>query len=288
MRARSAGGRARRRPSAAAPGAPAAHRPARSRARVARNASATTLRSPPARSSRSRRRAGRPARPPPRRDAASCSCARGQRREIGFAAGATGCPDRAAACRAPSRARRRARSRTARRTAAARSRSACTSATFAAPVAATVRRSSCDAPVAHIAGDDQAALAHGRGKRRRLAAGRRAGVEHARPGAGPASSATSCDASSCTTNQPASESRLPQRVALRRRRARPARSGPGRRRTPRAASRLDAARRGGMRRRLARSVSGAGALLNCIHASAAVEPEAVEPARGQPARDARA
>ena len=43
----------------------------------------------------------------------------GERRQIGLAVAATGYPDRAAACRGPSRARRRRRSRTGRRTAAA-------------------------------------------------------------------------------------------------------------------------------------------------------------------------
>ena len=64
-----------------------------------------------------------------------------------------------------------------------------------------------DAAVAHIAGDEQPAAVHRRRERRRLAARRRAGVEHARPGRSPASSATSCDASSCTTNQPCSRGR---------------------------------------------------------------------------------
>ena len=42
---------------------------------------------------------------------AACELGGGQRREVAFAAGASGCRDRGAACRVRSRARRRARSR---------------------------------------------------------------------------------------------------------------------------------------------------------------------------------
>ena len=152
---------------------------ARSRA-SSRETRRRRLRFPPARSSRSRRQ------PAARRDALGGvlqhrQLGGGERRQVAARAGASGCRDRGAACRGPSRARRRARSRTRRRTAAARSRSACTMRTLAAPLARDRAPQQIDAAIAHVAGDQQAAAFHQRGDRRRLAAGRGAGVEHARP-----------------------------------------------------------------------------------------------------------
>ena len=89
------------------------------------------------------------------------------------------------------------------------------------------------------------------------------------PGRGSARSATSCDASSCTTNQPAPAGR---EAGDRLRRS----SASGAKR-PRAGGRPSRARRsttssGVARSGLARSVSGAGVLLNRIQASVASKP----------------
>ena len=91
-----------------------------------------------------------------------------------------------------------------------------------------------------------------------------------RPGCAPARSATSCDASSCTTNQPSSlpdpRSGCPDSTM----------SASGAYRPAATAMSSDASRTrrssGVMRRRFARSVSGAGLLLNCIQRSAAANP----------------
>ena len=120
-------------------------------------------------------------------------------------AAATGCPDRAAACRDPSRAHRRARSR---KRDAERQRPRQVG-LHEPDVRARRWQRRCAA----------AASCAGRGRRTRRAGRRRPSAPRspsscrrarrrcrarAAPGDRPASSATSCDASSCTTNQPAS------------------------------------------------------------------------------------
>ena len=148
---------------------------------------------------------------------------------------------------------------------AAAQTSACTTRTFVAPLAATVRVSSAIALVADIARDDRAASAMRRAIAVVLPPATRTCRGHAGRAAGPASSATSCDASSCTTNQPSAAASLLQRASFRhdervrrpasRRRRRHRRDRGGRSTTSVVVF-----------SRLARSVSFGGWLLNCIHA----------------------
>ena len=176
---------------------------ARSRECVARGTRPRRLRSPRARSSRWRRPVVRPA--PRRRPRAAASAARRRRAPAGRPrAGASGCRDRGAACRGPSTARRRARrSNDAREGQRPRADRPGPAGRWSRRWRATVRRSKLHPALAHVARDDAA-------RRRRIAAAIAvvlppgdAQVSSTRaPGLGPASSATSCDASSCTTNQP--------------------------------------------------------------------------------------
>ena len=243
------------------------------------------LRSPRARSSRSRRPGGRPARRTPRRAPA---CGAGPRR---------------AAARSSSRRRQRmsgsrrsvpspehgastsTQSKRPRRRAAAASRSACTMRTLVAPLAATVRRSS---------------SMRDRGRRRRRAAAVRPSRPRSpwscrpatrrcrgrdRPACAPASSVTSCDASSWTTNKPWSSTPGAWRSGW----PSSTTSASGAKRPGATAM---SCRREALRQRLAasicsrfaRSVSGAGVLLNCIHASAASNPKRSSQRADQPAR----
>ena len=196
--------------------------------------------------------------------------------------GASGCPDRAGSCRAPSRARRAARVEDARERQRPRA-SAWTMRTRLRARRPHGPRQQLDPPAADVGGDDQARVAHRRRHRRRLAAGRRAGVEDALAGRG------------------ADESRHQlRRLVLddEQRRCSPAASAadcPSRRsdasgakragstRTPCARSASASASRV-VRSGLARSVSGAGSLLNRTQRLGRLEAVAIEPARRQPAR----
>ena len=135
----------------------------------------------------------------------------GERRQIRLRAGASGCRDRGAACRGRSRARRRARSRTrARRAAAAAGRPA-RCGRCAAPLAATVRRSSSTrrSRTSHATSSPRPSISAPQSPSSCRRARRRCRAR-ARPGDRRPAASTSCDASSCTTNQPCVLRRSPR------------------------------------------------------------------------------
>ena len=174
------------------------------------------LRSPRARSSRWRRPAAR------RRDHRRGvlqhprSCAAASAGQIVLAPPPADVGIAADACRGPSRARRRSTQiERARRTAAAAPASALHQAHAARAAARDGAAEQLDAPRPHVGGDEQPSPVHGRRHRRRLAARRRAAVEHALARAARREQRTSCDASSWTTNSPVAGERRPQRIARR-------------------------------------------------------------------------